>query len=87
MLAGGRLGCHGNCRVRSPGCCSARVGTHYATSHVSVSICLHLFSSVAFTPALCPLCGSPLFSLYPVVFPLLGRKGGEKCSEDGGMDG
>lgn len=66
LLDGGRLGFHGNCRVRSPGCCSASVGTHYATSHLSVSICLSLCSSVAFTPALCPCAApsSPSFLLF-----------------------
>lgn len=38
--AGGRQGCHGNKRVRSPGCCSASIGAHYATSHLSISVSL-----------------------------------------------
>lgn len=64
LSAGGRLGCHGNYRVRSPGCCSTSVGTHYATSHLFISICLSLCSSVAFT---CPLFHLffPLFQLCP----------------------
>lgn len=77
LLAGGRLGCHGNCRVRSSGCCSASVGTHYATSHLSISICL--CSSVAFTPA---LCAAPRFLPFPLQLWSISVGGGV----DGGID-
>lgn len=84
LLAGGRLGCHGNCRVRSPGCCSASVGTHYATSHLSVSICLRLLFYCFHSSSL-PLCSSPLFSLIPIVSARPDRR--EKWWEEGGMGG
>lgn len=37
--------------MRSPGCCSSSVGTHYTSSHLSISICLSLCSRVAFSRA------------------------------------
>lgn len=47
LSAGGRLGCHGNYRVRSPGCCSTRVGTDYATPHLSICLSVLLLLLLA----------------------------------------
>lgn len=86
LSAGGRLGCHGNYRVRSPGCCSTRVGTDYATPHLSIYLSVPLFFCCFYLPS--------FWSLFPIISALpcwvgcgVGVAGGEGWkTTQGGID-
>lgn len=54
LWAGGKQGCHGN-GGEVTGCCSTSVGTHYATSHLSLSVSL-LISPQLYAPLSFPHC-------------------------------